>query len=152
MKFAPIVKKLIEQSKPEIKKAAGAIIIAKDTKRILLQFRSNFVDEPLTWGTVGGGLNSKETPESGCKREIEEETGYSGNIKLELLTVFTNEDSTFEYHNFLGIVTNEFEPICNSETIMFNWFELGSWPIIMHYGLRDLIENEEVIKKIKSYQ
>jgi len=106
----------------------------------------------LTWGTIGGGLKDNESTEVGCKREIGEETGYDKSIKLEKLTVYTNEDSTFEYHNFLGIVEKEFEPICNSESITFQWFNIGVWPMMMHYGLKELIENEEVIKKLQSYK
>lgn len=33
---------------------AGVILFAKDTGRVLLALRSPYVNEPNTWGTIGG--------------------------------------------------------------------------------------------------
>ncbi len=101
MKLLSIYKKVLKESKDDYTKSAGAIIYCKSTNRVLLQLRSNVVDEPLVWSTIGGGLNSGESPTSGCKREIKEETGYDGDIKL--VTLYENEfpDKKFIYYNFI---------------------------------------------------
>lgn len=134
------------------KQGAGAIIVAKDTGRILLPHRSYAVLEPNTWGTWGGAIDSDEDPATAAKREVEEEAGYTGNAKMIPLAVFSKD--TFRYHNFLAIVDNEFEPDLNWETQGYEWVEFGDWPSPLHPGLKWLIANdgnkiESIINSLK---
>jgi 8-oxo-dGTP pyrophosphatase MutT (NUDIX family) len=145
MKFAKLYKQLLKESE-EVYKAAGAIIIAKDTGRVLLQFRSNWVSDPLLWSTYGGGKEDGETIEDCCKREIEEETGYNGSITLEKCYVKKMEG--FEYHTFIATIPKEFEVKPNYETLISNWFEPGKWPTKKHPGFEECLNDEKVQKKL----
>lgn len=121
------------------KQGAGCIFLSKDTKRILLPFRSKNVLEPNTWGVWGGAIDKNETPESAVRREVSEEAGYKGNVEFVKLAVF--EKDTFKYHNFLAIVDTEFTPNLNWETETYKWVEFGNWPSPMHFGLKYLLDN-----------
>lgn len=122
------------------RQGAGAIIIAKDTGKILLPHRSFRVQEPDTWGTWGGAIDSNENPETAAKREVEEEAGYSGHIEMIPLAVFTK--NTFKYYNFAALVENEFVPKLNWETQGYKWVEFGDWPSPLHPGLQWLISTD----------
>lgn len=134
------------------KQGAGCIFLAKDTKRILLPYRSSSVEQPHTWGVWGGAIDSKETPSDAVKREIREEAGYNGSAQLVPLVVFEKE--TFKYHNFLAIIETEFTPRLNWETEEFKWVEYGDWPSPLHFGLQYLIDKsgkdiQQIISKLK---
>ena len=51
-------------------KAAGACIIAKDTKRIILQQRDKFGSHPRNWGFWGGKIEENENISQGLLREV----------------------------------------------------------------------------------
>lgn len=132
------------------RQGAGAIIIAKDTGRILLPHRSAHVQEPNTWGTWGGAIDSKENPETAAKREVEEEAGYSGNIQMIPLAIF--KKNTFKYYNFAAIVDDEFVPKLNWETKGYKWVDFGDWPSPLHPGLQWLITHDsDAIESILAY-
>jgi 8-oxo-dGTP pyrophosphatase MutT (NUDIX family) len=131
---------------------AGIVPFCKTTKRFLIGLRSAYVLEPHTWGGFGGKLDIDEgvdeaIEEAAC-RELEEETRYSGNI--ELIKGFVFKDTNFEYHNFIGIVDEEFRPILNWENDETKWLtyqELLNLPR-KHFGLeRFLKESEELFKE-----
>ena len=129
------------------KQGAGCIIVAKDTKRLLLPLRSRHVQEPNTWGTWGGAIDSNEDPAEAAKREVQEEAGYDGNVETIPLAVFRK--GTFQYHNFLAIVDTEFIPTLNWETQKFRWTELDNIPQPTHFGLQWILDNDgEKIKNI----
>lgn len=117
--------------------AAGCIIIAKDTGRVLLPKRSSQVQEPYTWGTWGGKIDAGENPKHAVAREVEEETGYDGVTKVTHL--YTYQDGDFHYYNFAVIVPFEFTPQLNWETETSTWVEFGDWPEPMHFGLEELL-------------
>lgn len=119
-------------------KAAGCIIISKDTGRILLAKRGVEAEEPGTWGTWGGKLDAGENAKQAVSREVEEETGYEV-IKVQPLYVF--RDGDFEYHNFLVVVPFEFTPKLNWENDDSMWVEYGKWPSNLHFGFEALILN-----------
>ena len=116
---------------------AGCIFLAKSTGRILLQHRSRAVQEPGTWGTFGGAIDAGEEPEEAVRREVHEETGYTGSFELVPLAVFTS--GSFRYSNFLAIVEDEFEPEHGWEAQGHGWFAYGDWPAPLHFGLRNLL-------------
>jgi 8-oxo-dGTP pyrophosphatase MutT (NUDIX family) len=124
--------------------AAGCLIYCSKTKRFLINHRSQHVQEPGTWGTVGGAIDSSENPKEAARREMAEETGYSGNITLRPLYVF--KKGTFRYSNFLAIVDEEFTPYVPREhaweTEGWEWCEWSEWPRPMHFGLKALLSDK----------
>jgi ADP-ribose pyrophosphatase YjhB (NUDIX family) len=129
--------------------AAGTIFIARDTKRILLNFRSNTVSKPNCWGFWGGKLNTSETIMTGLEREIIEEIGFLP--KYERLTVideFLSNDKHFKYYSFAIIVSQEFIPIINSESMGYAWVSLNNYPKPLHPGARAILENASITKAL----
>jgi 8-oxo-dGTP pyrophosphatase MutT (NUDIX family) len=126
-------------------KGAGCIFLAKSRGRILLPFRSPYVQEGECWGTWGGAIDRGMTPEQAVKNEVKEEAGYKGNFELIPLVVFKHK--TFEYHNFLAIVEEEFEPELNWENDKAEWFEYEEFLNVepKHNGLKYLIEHSRNI-------
>lgn len=129
------------------KEGAGCIFIARDTGRILLQFRSSRVEQPHTWGTWGGAIDSGETPKDAVHREVEEETGYFG--RFGVVRLWTFEKEAFKYHNFLVIVEKEFEPDLGWEGDGYKWVHFGHWPSPLHFGMEALLQHAG--NKIKRY-
>ena len=98
--------------------AAGCLILALDTGRILIPHRSEHCQQPNTWGTWGGAIDRGESPEVAVLRELSEEAGFEAPVDTIPLFVFRHE-SGFRYHNFLITAAREFEPRINWETEAF---------------------------------
>lgn len=111
---------------------AGAIFLAADTGRILLQHRSPYVNEPNTWGTIGGAIDAGEDPQEAMKREAEEETGYHGEMKVDPIFVF--KSGKFQYHNFVVTVPKEFDPKDSWESQGHVWTTIDDLPKPLHFG------------------
>lgn len=129
------------------KRGAGVLIYCSSTKRFLLGLRSKFVDEPNTWGLFGGAIDGDEKSNSAAIRELDEEIGYSGEVILRTLDIFRKGDFTF--HNFLGIVPEEFSPSLDWENKTAKWFKLKDFPKNLHFGLKRLIPllKQRVVKE-----
>lgn len=110
-------------------KSAGCIIVAEDTGRWCLQQRSDSVSDPGVWSTWGGGVERGETLEQAVRRELAEEGGYVGPLKLEPL------HRTGQYATFIGRVPHEFEPQINQESKDWCWAEADQLPEPIHPGL-----------------
>lgn len=130
--------------------AAGCVLMAKTTGRMLIVLRSAAVDQPHTWGNCGGAFDaSEERPIQAAQREAHEETGYTGNIQMIPLYVFAKGD--FRYSNFLAIVDDEFTPHLGWEADKAVWVECGKWPKPLHFGLSALFADSKSIGVIKHY-
>lgn len=130
--------------------ASGILAIARDTKRICLAWRSSEVSQCDCWGTIGGAVKDGKTPAESAKIELKEEVGYKGGIELHAAFVF--QDGDFKYHNFVGIVDNEFpfQPGSDHawETDRILWAsydnviaEIEEHPEDFHPGLLQLFKN-----------
>ena len=135
---------------------AGVLPICKKTGKILVAMRSDFVNEPNTWGTFGGKIDQpapgekKETPEEAAKRELQEESGHKGHFELIPAFVYKSPDKTFQYHNFIGLVDDEFKPKTDWETAYAEWMTFQELIELKdkHFGLESLLDNSfELIKK-----
>jgi len=123
--------------------------VAKDTNHILLVLRSALVNEPGTWGLVGGKVDEDEDVSSAVRRDTKEELGYAGNVKLIPSHVFKAD--AFEFYNFLGVIPEEFTPRLDWENDDFGWFDLQDLPSPLHFGVHSLLANSgEQIKDILS--
>ena len=112
---------------------AGALIIAKDTGRVLMGLRSKAENDGGLWGTPGGHVDTGEDVMTGLKREVREETGYKGKV---FFIPFPGSgrhiNKPFQFFNHIGVVPNEFTPNPGKkwawETEKFQWFEINSLP------------------------
>lgn len=132
------------------KQAAGCLFLAADTKRICIAHRSMRVEQPGTWETWGGAIDAGEDPALAVKREVKEEAGYDGPIKMIPLFVFSHP-SGFKYYNFLAIVAHEFTPILDWETQGSGWFEFNNLPKPQHPGLSALLHDPKSVATIRKY-
>jgi len=119
-------------------RAAGCILYAQDTGRYGLQQRSDTVNDPGVWAAWGGGRELGETLEQCATRELAEESGYTGPLKLKRLA----ENS--KYTTFIGVVPHEFEPRACSEWKDYCWVDAGDWPGPMHPGVTEALQHISV--------
>lgn len=134
---------------------AGILPYCTKTKKFLVGFRSAYVNEPHRWGVWGGKLDEGVENLSQIKnvaiRELEEETQYSGEIRLIDSHIFKAPSGNFTYYNFIGVVPNEFKPVLDWENEDYRWVSFDELMDIepKHFGLIELIENEkEQLKKL----
>jgi 8-oxo-dGTP pyrophosphatase MutT (NUDIX family) len=126
---------------------AGCIVLARDTGRLLLGLRSQGCEQPGTWNGFGGAIDSGEDPAEAVRREVVEELGYHGSLKLIPLYVFRK--GTFRYSNFLAIVDHEFHPRLNWEHDDAEWFEWGDWPHPLHFGISAVLNDPKSVAIIE---
>jgi len=131
--------------------AAGALVLARSTSRLLIAHRAEGTLQAGTWGTWGGAVDAGETPAQTVSRELREEAGFEFEFEFEshALMIFEH-DTGFTYANFLVIVDHEFNPVLNWETQNFGWFDYGDWPSPLHFGLEQLLSHEPSQTRIKS--
>ena len=128
--------------------AAGCLPISKESKKILLCYRSSYVNEPHTWGLWGGKVEEDDT----VINELCEETAYYGEIDLIPVFIFRNKNNTFEYHNFIGIIDEEFEPKLNWESDGYKWVTFNQLLKIKdkHPGLELLLKDKKTLDVINN--
>ena len=130
--------------------AGGVLVYCSTTDRYLILLRSKNVLEPNTWGIISGKLDDDETNvEDAVLREAEEETGYKlGN----LIPSFIFEKPNFKFHNFVSIINEEFTPELNWENSHYKWVKLNEMPDNLHFGLKLLLQKEDLPKLVKKHQ
>jgi len=134
--------------------AGGVLFYCTKTKRFLLLHRSQYVYEPNTWGIVSGKLDDGENVEEAVKREAKEETGYEVS---NLFSSYVFKNHNFAFYNFISFVDEEFVPVLNWENQDYKWVKLEEFPDNLHFGVKLLIENEDLknidkMKNNKSYK
>lgn len=127
--------------------AAGCIVLAQSTGRILLSKRSKHVSEPHTWATWGGAIEHDCSPERTTADELFEEAGYDRAMVLEKLCRYSSPGGFF-YQNFLAIVPDEFIPWDSHENEDFAWVDFGAWPQNLHFGLKHLLDDAPSLQHI----
>jgi 8-oxo-dGTP pyrophosphatase MutT (NUDIX family) len=127
---------------------AGCVIVAEDTGKICMPFRSLEVEQPHTWGTWGGAVDDGEDAKSTAVREVREETGYAGKISLSPLFTFKHP-SGFRYFNFLALVPEEFTPTLDWETEKAEWRALDDLPRPLHFGFKSILEDSTALRKLE---
>ena len=128
------------------KEAGGVLVYCSTTQRYLILLRSDDVLEPNTWGIISGKLDDEENVQEAVLREAEEETGYKLGT---LIPSFVFEKPNFKFHNFVSIVDKEFVPELNWENTDYKWVKLNEMPDNLHFGLKLLIEKEDLPKLVE---
>jgi len=134
-------------------KAAGGCIVAKDTKRILLQQRSSKSSYARHWGFWGGKVEEDENVSQALLRELREEIGLNIEeqvTKIYPLDQYHSRDKKFSYYTFVIIVDKEFLPNLNIESGGYAWIDSEHFPKPMHPGTRDTLFKKKKLKQIKS--
>lgn len=129
--------------------AAGAVFVAADTKRILLNLRSKEVSKAGNWGFFGGKIKDSEKILEGLSRELMEEIGFIPKyIKVYPVDIFRSDDDKFNYYSILIIVDKEFIPDLQYESDGYCWTKIGSWPKPLHPGAKAVLCNNNFEKNI----
>jgi|TARA_A100000172_G_C3039350_1_gene109816 8-oxo-dGTP pyrophosphatase MutT (NUDIX family) len=132
--------------------AAGILPIAQSTGRVLINLRSPWVMQPLTWGVIGGKLDDNEGAniENAAKREFEEETGIKFTGSLIPIYKFQSAEGNFTYQNYIGLVKKEFTPKKNWESADFKWISFDQIEELApkHFGLEALLADSASVEKI----
>lgn len=133
-------------------KAAGACIVAKDTKRILLQQRSIVSSYPRTWGFWGGKVENAENVSQAVLREVEEELGNEIRdyiVKIHPFDQYHSRDGGFSYYTFVFIVEEEFIPKINDESGGYAWINHLYFPKPMHPGVKRTLFKKNKLKLLR---
>ena len=137
--------------------AAGVLPICKTTGKILPNRRAErnvrgprIADGHGQLSTWGGALDDGETPEAAAKRELREEAGFSGNAQI--IPAFVWRNDKYEYHNFIALVDEEFQPKINWESQSSGWMtweELSKSSSQWHPAFADLMAHSgQAISKL----
>ena len=122
------------------RQAAGALVIARSTGRILLQKRSEAVLQPGDWGCCSGAHHEDESPEAAARREMREETGWNGQDDLvEIVPAYVFASGDFVFRNHLAVVADEFVPLGGWESDDHIWATLDELPDPLHFGIQALL-------------
>lgn len=134
-------------------KAAGACIVARDTKRILLQQRSINSSYSRHWGFWGGKVEQDENVSQALLRELREEINLDIENKVEKiypLDQYHSRDKKFSYYTFVIVVDEEFLPKLNTESGGYAWIDREYFPKPMHPGTRNTLFKKNKLKQIKN--
>ena len=126
-------------------RGAGILFVAKTTGRILLNLRSEDVNEPGTWGIFGGAIESGEDPWKAAYRECKEEIGIKAPVVYNELLYLFRHPSGFKYYNFLALVEEEFRPRLNWESDKAKWFQVNQLPRPLHPGVQELLKKKRTV-------
>jgi len=133
-------------------RAAGACIIAKDTKRLLLQQRTKEGSQPRNWGFFGGKVEDKENIAQALLREIEEELNIDRINDIERiypLDQYHSRDKNFSYYSFVIVVNEEFIPKLNHESGGYAWVDRHHIPKPLHPGTRRTLFKKNKLKIVR---
>lgn len=147
LQLSVMAHKLNEKWEPGVRgfhSATGALIVAANTGRVLLQLRSPTSDTPNTYGQFGGSIDGNEDITQALTREIGEETGYWGPMILRPLTPSKHPKKDFTYYNMAALVPFEFDPQINEESGGYIWFDprTEGYPTPLHPGLTELLKDK----------
>lgn len=126
--------RLIRMSQPTFTVSAGAVVLNRDGKVLLLH---HILRPGNGWGIPGGFLDRGEQPEKAIRRELLEETG------IELHDVRLLKAHTAARHiEFLYAARSDGEPrVLSREITELGWFAPGKLPEGLPRAHADIIES-----------
>ena len=126
------------------------LIVCPSTRRMLLALRN---DPIHVWANFGGTIEKYESPLQAAKRELLEEAAFLEDTHYKMVSnrpILTSQYGHFTYKCYLAICDTEVEPKLNYEHLDYGWFSLDALPSDLHFGLKDIVNSEKVLIKIKS--
>jgi len=119
-----------------------AVAVATRDKKYLL-IKRGIEPRKGVWGSASGFIESGETPEEACLRELKEETGVTGNI-VRLIRVVRIEDKQI-YGDMLALIylvqVNEGEePVAGSDVDDARFFTTDELPEYFARTFKDIME------------
>ena len=122
----------------EIARAAGAVVhrTANRTTEVLLIHRPRYDD----WSLPKGHLDNGETYEAAAAREVEEETGFTGELGdgLGAVGYRTKSKQKVVRYWLLAMTGGEFQPNKEADEIMWVPIPEGEAPDVVHTGSQRL--------------
>jgi ADP-ribose pyrophosphatase YjhB (NUDIX family) len=125
-------------------RAASALVMAKDTGRLLLAFRSTSAlghIKEQKWNLWGGKVDLEESPEMSAVKWTKRQTSYTGHFTDSIpLYTFFSTTTNFRYYIFLLVVEKEFTPTIEEggSILNYKWVEYGEWPELLHPIVKEL--------------
>jgi len=117
-----------------------AAVAVKDGRFLLI--KRGIAPKKGFWGPPSGFIESGETPEEACLRELEEEAGVSGEIQR-LIRVVRREDTELYgdmlVASYLVNVTGG-EPVAGDEVDDVRYYDASELPEYLAFSLRDVVE------------
>lgn len=115
--------------------AAGILLVAPTGRMLLLRRTDDW-----TWALPGGHVEQTDAaPPYAALRELQEETGYSGDVDMERASLdVTRSPDGLVFWTFGGRVSREFRPRLNFEHHDAGWFAADQLPRPLHPGVRHL--------------
>ena len=127
------------------RKAAGVLFLCSTTGRAGLTLRSEFVNEPFTYGLVGGAVDPGEDTRKAVSREAYEEIGCRLDPR-KLVELHVHREPGFQYTTYLCVTKQEFRvppERLNWETDAFEWLDLANLPANIHPDVAVLLSDPE---------
>ena len=119
-----------------------AVCVAKDRKNRILIARRNLKPCINKWALPGGFIESGESSEEACLRELQEETGLKGEIKR-LIGVYIQKSRYYGSIIVIGYEVNVFQNTLslNNELKEAKFFTKETFPHIPFLSHRKMIED-----------
>jgi 8-oxo-dGTP pyrophosphatase MutT (NUDIX family) len=131
---------------PPPKSAAGCVIVARRTGRVLFCLRALTVPSGGVWGTWGGKSEGTETATQTALREVLEETGLAG--VEDLLHLHRMRTGAFTYDTFVMVVEDEFCPTIGAEADGYAWLPIDRAPAPLHWGFAKLLSDRAACARL----
>jgi 8-oxo-dGTP pyrophosphatase MutT (NUDIX family) len=132
-------------------RAAGILLLARDTGRVLLLLRSSRSSHPLTWAPPGGTLDHGETPFEGAVRETREETGFEI-APLDIVPLHAlRAPGQFTFYTFLAVVPWEAMPALSDESEAWAWVDPLRGIRSLHPGVAAMLKDPAVRERLGEY-
>jgi 8-oxo-dGTP pyrophosphatase MutT (NUDIX family) len=117
-----------------VRQAAGCLVLAETTGRVLLLCRSDRGD----WCQPGGHVEEGEEPHEAAVRELDEETGFLA-VLTDCVASFVIEGPDLVYTIFVVLVREEFVPTLNDEHTAWTWAEVDDVGPHLHPGTAEAL-------------
>ena len=112
----------------EHKKAVGVLIMAEDTKKVLL-LKRGWAPHKGCWSLLSGGMEDGEEKLETLKREVMEEIQIDADEKLDLKSMYTEKTNNgFTFHYYEGRTESEFTLKLDDENEECGWFDCDDLP------------------------